>query len=115
MIATILICICAAVHFYFMYLEMFAWEAPRTRKVFGQTEESAAASKDAAANQGLYNGVVAGALLLSMILGATAMTFYLLAGIVAFGIYAYMTVTKKALYVQSAPAALAILALLFGL
>lgn len=115
MVATLLILICAAVHFYFMYLEMFAWEAPRTRKIFGQTAEAASASKAAAANQGLYNGVIAGGLLVSLAAGTTSMTVYLLAGIVAFGIYAYMTVTKKALYVQSAPAGLAILALLFGI
>lgn len=114
MIATLLICICAAVHFYFMYLEMVAWEAPRTRATFGQTAESAAATTVMAANQGLYNGVIAGALLLSLALDTTLMTYFLLAGIVAFGVYAYMTVTKKALYVQAAPAGLAILALLFG-
>lgn len=115
MIATFLICICVAVHFYFMYLEMIVWESPRTRKIFGQTAESAASTKAAAANQGLYNGVIAGALLLSLVLGTTGMTYYLLAGIVAFGVYAYLTVTKKALFVQSAPAGLAILALLVGI
>jgi putative membrane protein len=114
MFAIILICICAAVHFYFMYLEMIVWEAPRTRKIFGQTAESAASTKASAANQGLYNGVIAGGLLLSLALGTTVMTYYLLIGIVSFGIYAYLTVTKRALVVQSAPACLAILALLFG-
>ena len=104
MVATILILICVAVHFYFMYLEMIAWEEPRTRVIFGQTEESAAQTKTLAANQGLYNGVFAGGLLLSWILGATGMTFYLLLGIVAFGVYAYLTVTKKAIFVQAAPA-----------
>ena len=115
MLATILILICVAIHFYFMYLEMFKWEAPRTRKVFGQTVESAAETKAAAANQGLYNGVVAGALLVSILLDTTLMTYYLLAGVVVLGVYAYMTVTKKALYVQSAPATLAVLASLLGL
>lgn len=115
MIATIFICISVAVHFYFMYLEMVVWEAPRTRKVFGQTAESAAASTVFAANQGLYNGVIAGGLLLSLVLGTSSMTYYLLAGIVVFGIYAYLTVTKKALFVQTVPAGLAIVAMLIGI
>ena len=35
MLFTILILLCAAIHGYFVWLEMFRWEAARTRKLFG--------------------------------------------------------------------------------
>jgi putative membrane protein len=38
---------------------MFAWTAPRTLKAFGNSRESAEATKILAANQGLYNGFLA--------------------------------------------------------
>jgi len=34
MIANILIVVVAALHFYFMYLEMIAWDTPAGRKAF---------------------------------------------------------------------------------
>jgi putative membrane protein len=63
MIATILIALAAAIHAYFLVLEMFRWEAPRTRKVFGTTPEFAAESRVLAANQGLYNGFLSAGLI----------------------------------------------------
>ena len=66
MLATLLILLCAAIHFYFVWLEMFQWEAGRTRKVFGTTAEFATASKALAANQGLYNGFLAAGLLVGL-------------------------------------------------
>ena len=54
MIASILIGIVAALHLYFLVLEMFLWDKPAGRRAFGNTAEFAAASKTLAANQGLY-------------------------------------------------------------
>src|SRR5665213_3242746 len=65
-LVTILCLFVAALHFYFLYLEMFVWEAPRTRAAFGTTAEFAAASKVLAANQGLYNGFLAAGLALAL-------------------------------------------------
>lgn len=53
MLSTILILLCAAIPGYFVRLEMFQWETPRTRAVFGTTPEFATASRVLAANQGL--------------------------------------------------------------
>ena len=64
MIANMLIVVVAALHLYFMYLEMIAWDTPAGRKAFSLTPEFAAASKGLAANQGLYNGFLAAGLLL---------------------------------------------------
>ncbi len=46
----------AALHLYFLVLEMFLWDKPAGFKAFRQTREAAAATKVLAANQGLYNG-----------------------------------------------------------
>lgn len=57
--AYIVVAIVAALHVYFLVLEMFLWDKPIGLKVFGQSLEKARESKVLAANQGLYNGVSA--------------------------------------------------------
>ena len=115
MISTLLILITAAVHFYFTFLEMARWEAPRTRKVFGTTPEFAAQSRVMAANQGLYNAFIGAGLLVALAAGAPLMLYYLLLCAVVAGAYAFYCGIKPALYVQSLPALLALLAHLTGL
>ena len=117
MIATILIALVALIHAYFLVLEMFRWEAPRTRKVFGTTPEFAAASRVMAANQGLYNGFLSAGLMYGSILGAagTPMIAFLLACIVVAGVYGAMTATKAAIIAQSIPAALALIAVFLNI
>lgn len=59
-IATILglifVFLAGALHFLIAYMEMFAWEGPLARKVFGGTAEEARPFAFYAYNQGLYNG-----------------------------------------------------------
>jgi putative membrane protein len=55
--------IVALEHLYFLYLEMFAWTKPATRRAFGTTTDFAEQSKTLAANQGLYNGFLAAGLI----------------------------------------------------
>ena len=45
----------AALHVYIFVLESLLWTAPRTRAVFGTTEQEAATTKPLAFNQGFYN------------------------------------------------------------
>jgi putative membrane protein len=45
----------ALVHVYIWVLESFRWTAPRTRAVFGTSEEDAQTTKLLALNQGFYN------------------------------------------------------------
>jgi putative membrane protein len=45
----------ALVHVYIWVLESLLWTAPRTRAVFGTSEEEAATTKLLALNQGFYN------------------------------------------------------------
>lgn len=112
MIAIGLTAIVALLHAYILYLEMFAWEKKRTRKVFGTTKEFATSTKILAANQGLYNGFIAAGLFWGLFAGkADVVIFFLLCVCIA-GVYGALTVTKKILFTQGAPALLALLAVL---
>lgn len=53
--ALIFAALAALVHVYIWVLESFLWTAPRTRAIFGTTEEQAVSSKLLAVNQGFYN------------------------------------------------------------
>ncbi len=115
MLSLILTLLVAAIHFYFLYLEMVKWEAPRTRAVFGTTAEFASESKVMAANQGLYNGFLALGLVVAAVMSITPMTIYLLACVTVAGLYAASGGIKQALYFQTIPALLAIVAVWLGL
>ena len=58
-IALLLVAIVTLSHVAFLVLEMFYWNDPVGRQIFGTTPEFAAASAVLAANQGLYNGFLA--------------------------------------------------------
>lgn len=74
MFATILIVLVAVIHAYFLVLEMFLWEGPRARRVFGLTPEFAAETRVLAANQGLYNGFLSAGLVFGLIWGSAGGT-----------------------------------------
>ena len=114
MIATILIALVAALHAYFLVLEMFLWQKPVGRQAFGTSDEFATASKTLAANQGLYNGFLAAGLVMGLVMGpgATTVKIFFLVCVIIAGVYGAMTVSRKILFVQALPAALALVALL---
>jgi putative membrane protein len=111
-IANILVALVAALHIYFLSLEMFFWTRPLGLKTFRNTPEKAADSAVLAANQGLYNGFLAAGLIWGLLQPNLAFafqikTFFLLCVVVA-GLYGAATVSKRILIVQAAPAALAL-------
>jgi putative membrane protein len=113
MIANVLILVVAALHFYFMYLEMVAWDTPAGRKAFSLTPEFASASKGLAANQGLYNGFLAAGLLWGVYLGDAGFqtkAFFLICIAIA-GLFGGVTVSRKILFVQALPAMVALVVL----
>jgi putative membrane protein len=101
----------AALHIYFLVLEMFLWRTPRGRKIFGLTQEAADSSAVLAANQGLYNGFLAAGLVWGLITGGSIglqfQVFFLGCVIVA-GLYAALTFSRRILYAQALPAVLAL-------
>ena len=111
MIGLVLTVLVALLHLYFMVLEMFLWEAPRTRAAFGTTAEFAKSSKTLAANQGLYNGFLVAGLLWGLWLGegGIAIRLFFLGCVVVAGLYGAVTVHRRILFIQALPAALAII------
>ena len=114
-IANTLVALVAVLHLYFLTLEMFLWTRPISLKTFRNTPGKAADSAVLAANQGLYNGFLAAGLIWGLVQGTPAFafqikTFFLLCVIVA-GVYGAATVSSRILYVQAAPAAVALILL----
>jgi len=58
-VAAVLAALAALVHVYIFVLETIRWQEPATRRIFGTTEETAAITKGLAANQGVYNLLLA--------------------------------------------------------
>ena len=115
LIANCLVAVVAALHVYFLVLEMFLWTRPLGLKTFRNTIEKATDQAVLAANQGLYNGFLAAGLVWGLIhgnpsLGFQIKTFFLLCVIVA-GVYGAAPASGGILYGQAAPAALALVLL----
>jgi putative membrane protein len=115
LIANLLVAVVAALHIYFLILEMFFWTRPLGLKTFRHSIEKATESAVLAANQGLYNGFLAAGLVWGLFhrnaaFGFQIKTFFLVCVIVA-GVYGAASVSRRILYVQAAPAALALILL----
>lgn len=116
-IALVLVALVAVLHVYIMILEMFLWTGPRGQKAFGLTPEFAQASKALAANQGLYNGFLAAGLIWSVLHPAPEFAWqiavFFLACVAAAGIFGAATASRKILFIQTVPAVVALLAVIF--
>lgn len=103
----------AALHVYFLVLEMFLWDKPFGRRVFRLTPEFATASRTLAANQGLYNGFLAAGLIWGLSLGpaGSAIKVFFLVCVVVAGVFGAATVNRRILWIQAAPAIVALMLL----
>ncbi|MGL4487988.1 MAG: DUF1304 domain-containing protein [Rhizobiaceae bacterium] len=118
LLTTALVALIALLHTYIAWFEMFAWQS-RGPKVFSSFPAELFAQTTAmAANQGLYNAFLAAGLFWSLLIAdhkwkinvaACFLIFVAVAGI--FGAY---TVTLKTLYIQTVPAAIALILLYFS-
>ena len=109
--ATALVALVAIEHLYFLVLEMFLWTRPQGLRTFGLTPELAEQTAVLAANQGLYNGFLAAGLIWSLVRkqdGFPIRVFFLSCVIVA-GIFGAVTAKPSILFVQAAPALVALL------
>lgn len=117
LVATILVALVGLLHVYILVLEMFLWTAPQGRKAFGLTPEFAEQTKVLAANQGLYNGFLAAGLIWSVLQPlpefAWQIALFFLACVAVAGIYGAATASPKILFVQTVPAVIAMLAVVF--
>jgi putative membrane protein len=114
MLATVLVALVALIHVYIVVLEMLWWDTPRGRKAFGTTPEFAAQTKVLAVNQGLYNGFLVAGLVWGLLLGEAGkpVLVFFLACIIVAGLFGAATASKRILFVQALPAALALAAVL---
>jgi len=92
---------------------MFAWTT-RAKKVFKTIpEEQFEKTKVLAANQGLYNGFLAGGLVWSLVITDATwsknVALFFLGCVLVAGIYGAMTASKRIFFVQAVPAILGIL------
>ena len=74
-IANSLVALVAALHVYFLVLEMFLWTKPLGLKTFRNSLEKAKDSAVLAANQGLYNGFLAAGLIWGLVQSVPAFAF----------------------------------------
>jgi putative membrane protein len=109
-LAAAAVALVALLHVYFLVLEMFLWTKPTGLKVFRNTPEKAEASRVLAANQGLYNGFLAAGLFWGLWLGSAGLQFkvFFLGCVIVAGVYGAWSVSRRILWVQAAPAAVAL-------
>jgi putative membrane protein len=108
--ADIAVALVALLHLYFLVLEMFFWDKPLGRRTFGLTPEFAKASKGLAANQGLYNGFLVAGLVWGLWLGAAGgpVKVFFLGCVIVAGVFGAITASRKILWVQALPGAIAL-------
>ncbi|MEC4005155.1 DUF1304 domain-containing protein [Flavobacterium sp. SUN052] len=117
LLSQIIVAFVAFIHIYILWLEMFVWTT-RARKVFKTIpSDMFEKTKVMAANQGLYNGFLAAGLIWSLFISdatwSNNIAIFFLGCVLVAGIYGAITVSKRIFYVQSIPAVLGILSLIF--
>jgi putative membrane protein len=90
-------------------MEMFLWTTPIGRRSFGLTEELAQATATLAKNQGLYNGFLAAGLIWAAWSGSWPVQLFFLGCVIVAGVFGGLTVSRSILWIQAAPAAVALL------
>ncbi len=113
-LAIVLVALVALIHVYILVLEMALWTRPSTVRAFGITPELAEKTKVMAANQGLYNGFLAAGLIWGLIHPdpefAWQVQVFFLSLVVVAGIFGAATASRRILFIQALPAALALIA-----
>jgi putative membrane protein len=110
-LSSAVILLIAALHLYFLVLEMFLWTTPLGLKTFGMTAEVARSSAVLAANQGLYNGFLAAGLVWGLLRPGRGIKRFFLACVLVAGVFGGLTAKPSILLVQALPAAVALLLL----
>ena len=111
-VAGVLVGLVAALHLYFLVLEMFLWTTPTGRRAFGLDPDFAERSRALAANQGLYNGFLVAGLVWGLVADRTDVQVFFLGCVVVAGVFGAATVNRRILLVQALPAAVALVAVL---
>jgi len=115
LVARILVGLIALMHLYIVWLEMFAWTT-RGPKVFKNLPpELFIPTRALAANQGLYNGFLAGGLIWTFFIQdavwQTYVSIFFVGCVLVAGLFGTMTADRKILFVQALPAFITLLLL----
>lgn len=110
----ILVLLVALLHIYFLVLEMFLWNHPIGYKTFATTPQFAADSATLAMNQGLYNGFLAAGLIYGLLTKNLSFKVFFLSCIIVAGIFGALTAKLSILFIQAAPALLALVLVLLA-
>ncbi|KQN73758.1 MULTISPECIES: DUF1304 domain-containing protein [unclassified Devosia] len=117
-VAFVLVAAVALLHVYIMLLEMLWWDTPRGQKAFNLAPDFARSTKVLAINQGLYNGFLAAGLIWGLVHPDPALAWqikiFFLTCVAVAGIVGGATSSRKIVFVQTVPAVLAILAVVFA-
>ncbi len=98
----------ALIHIWILVLEMFLWTKPIGMKAFRMSAQRAQETAVLAANQGIYNGVLAAGLFFGIYQQSLEIKAFFLISVAIVGIFGAMTASKKIIYVQTLPALLAL-------
>jgi putative membrane protein len=111
LLADLCVGLVALLHLGFLVLEMFLWNRPIGRRIFGLPADVMRASAPLAASQGLYNGFLAAGLGWSLALGAAGaqVRVFFLGCVLVAGIFGAITAKRSILWIQALPAAIALL------
>ena len=114
-LAGLVVVIVGLLHIGFLVLEMFVWTRPIGLKNCSQGDaEFADRSKALGKNMGLYNGFLAAGLLWFLAQGLIDVVVFFLLCVVVAGVYGSLTANPRILWVQAAPAVLALLLILIS-
>ena len=108
LLASAAVALVALLHLYFLVLEMFLWDKPFGMKTFGLTPEKAAVTKSLAMNQGLYNGFLAAGLAWGLAADLVQVKLFFLGCVIVAGVFGAVTASRKILWVQALPGAVAL-------
>lgn len=107
-IANVLTAFVAVSHIGILILEMFFWDHPVGRRIFGITPEVSASSAVLAANQGLYNGFLAAGLFWGLWAGRRDVKIFFLVCVVIAGVFGGLTAKGSIILTQALPALIAL-------
>ena len=114
-VAIVLLWLVAALHLYFLVLEIFLWTRPIGLKTFRNTPEKAETTRVLAANQGLYNGFLVAGLAWAAMTMRHDLALFFFGCVVVAGVFGAVTVSRRIFFVQALPALLGIVAVWSGL
>jgi putative membrane protein len=100
------------IHCAIFVVEVFLWDKPFGRHAFKLDADFASKTRVMAINQGFYNLFLAGGLVYGLIKNNIGVTLFLLACVAIAGIVGAITSNRKIIFVQTAPAVLAIIMLM---